>query len=115
CSCDLFRRPASSNKETAETHADDLRRKYAKRGWSQAKVERAVTQASARPQPEEPFIGLRPDVRELLADLAEEVGELAIAVHWYNGDIETEKFNVVQGPRIGPPECREGSVLIAQD
>lgn len=115
CSCGLFMEPARAKKHTAETHAAKLRRRYAKLGWSQAKVERAVAQASARPEPEQEFVGLRPDVRELLADVAEQVGALALVVHWYDGLIDTEKFEITPGPECDPSALREGLALHSPD
>jgi hypothetical protein len=114
CSCDLYRAPTPAIGAT-EDHAAKLRRKYARRGWSEAKIQRALAQAAVRPEPEEPFVGLRPDVRQLLARLVEEIGELALVNHWYNGDVETEEFEVVQGLKLDAAELQEGNACGSLD
>src|SRR5215213_1542275 len=43
CSCDLYARPRTADAPDPATH---LRRKYEKRGWSEAKIKRALEQAA---------------------------------------------------------------------
>jgi hypothetical protein len=87
CSCDLFRRPWIEERSTARE--DRLRRKYARQGWSQAKIARALTPATVG-RHRETFVGLRPDLRTWLAGVARGAGELALVVHFYNGSVEEE-------------------------
>src|SRR3954470_11273974 len=63
CSCELFRAPEPPANEGRRESAARLRRKYAKRGWSDAKAARALAQAASHATPEQTFVGLRPDVR----------------------------------------------------
>jgi hypothetical protein len=116
CSCALFSESASRVNVAAEDHATQLRRKYAKRGWSEAKVERAIAQAASKLDiNEQRFVGLRSDACELLATFAERVGALAIVVHWYDGPLDTEKFAVAAGARVEPAALHEGHMDLVRD
>ena len=85
CSCDLYARPGG---------AVLLRRKHEKRGWSEAKIVRAIKQAeAAQSKSQPPLSGVRADVVERLQRLCESGGGVALLVHWYDGDIETERFS----------------------
>ena len=99
CSCDLFRR-SFENSPSAEEHTDRLRLKYEKKGWTPAKIQRAIDQSSAT-QPLETFVGLCPDLRKLLADIVERVDDMALVVHFYHErEIENEKIAVSEGELI---------------
>lgn len=77
CSCDLFKFQADEN-------IDSLRSKYAKQGWSQAKIGRALV--SRKPSG---FEGnLHPELRRWLADAVTEAGEAYLFVHWDSSMIE---------------------------
>jgi hypothetical protein len=90
CSCDLYVRSGTADDANPSEH---LRRKYAKRGWSDAKIARAVEQATqAKPLT---FSGLRKDVIEQLGTLCAAAGGVAVVVHWYTGDVERERFPLV--------------------
>ena len=39
-------------------------------------------------------IGLREDVRYYLSDVLNQINDMWIVVHWYNGDVETEKISI---------------------
>lgn len=112
CSCDLYSErlfvpPAKS--------ADSRRRKYQKMGWSPAKIERAMASVAADAPPAQGFAGLRPDVRELLAQIAEAVGSLFVMVHWYDGDLEKEAFSIRDGPTITAAELRAATLPLRPD
>lgn len=71
CSCDLFI-------PQPEGETESLRRKYEKRDWSQAKIERAL--ADRKPSG---FPGsLPPDLRRWLSESVAEAGEAYLMVHW---------------------------------
>jgi len=63
CSCDLYRSPTDD--ETMEDTIRRLQEKYRKKGWTEAKVQRAIADATATWNPE--VRGLRRDARELIA------------------------------------------------
>lgn len=114
CSCDLFSAGPISNGQ-GEGAVTRLRSNYQKKGWSQAKLERAIGNPGHRLRPRRGFLGLRPDIRDLLAELADQCGELAVAVHFYSGDIESEQTTLRKGPRISPAELREAKTAIGED
>jgi hypothetical protein len=115
CSCELFRVSEPPAEEAPQARAARLRRKYAKRGWSDAKVARAIAQAAVHMRPEQTFVGLRPDVRALLADWSEEIGGLAVVCHWYDVEVAAEMFEVAPGPEVPAAAWREGAVSLPQD
>src|SRR5271156_4822792 len=60
CSCDLYRRPGVPSPEPSP---ERMRDRYRKRGWSEAKIDRAISRSRARPGAARPgFSGLRADV-----------------------------------------------------
>jgi len=89
CSCDLYARPQTAN---SIDRAEHLRRKYEARGWSQAKIARAIEQAQATTI-QTPTSGLHADVIERIQTLCRSVGSIGSLVHWYHGDVETESFS----------------------
>lgn len=93
CSCDLYARPRSPLSGDREQR---LRRKYAKRGWSEAKIERAIAEAGVEEQVAMSFSGLAPAVVEGLQALCASAGKAAVVVHWYRGDTETARLSLRQ-------------------
>jgi hypothetical protein len=99
CSCDLY--CAASNRDAEAKRLERLRRDYSRRGWSPAKIERALEQSAGHhKQLNQAFIALRPDVRQLLEDLSNRVGEVAVVVHWFSGLVEDERFTIKPIPAI---------------
>jgi hypothetical protein len=94
CSCGLYARPNSVERADPATH---LRRKYEKLGWSEAKIERAIEQAAASASKSNPpNSGIRADVIKRLGTLCHAAGSVAILVHFYNGDVESERLTLGQ-------------------
>jgi hypothetical protein len=88
CSCDLYARP----QEPVSNSTAHQRRKYEQRGWSEAKIQRALDQVEAsKSKARLPDSGLRGDVVRRLQTLCQLAGRVAMFVHWYDGDIETER------------------------
>ena len=121
CSCDLYARPRDAGAPVPEARR---RRDYENRGWSETKIRRALQQAkaSARSKWQEPFVGFRPDVVGGLQTLCRAAGSVAVLVHWYSGDVESERLDLHSVPRC---ECEqlaarmrelaEDQLLIASD
>ena len=111
CFCGLFQEAANPVKGLP---VSDLRHKYEKKGWSKARIERAIAQSgtaykrAASKARENDFEGIRPDLRDLLAGVAEAVGVLAIVVHFFDGPIEEEKFAIEQTGSVSPDSLRLG-------
>lgn len=118
CSCGPYARP---NVATASDRAAHLRRKYVKLGWNEAKIQRALEQSGASgAKPSRPSSGVREDVASGLSALCRAAGSIAVCVHWYNGDIDTERFTLGKPLRCSCAELParlqalgEDSVLIA--
>jgi hypothetical protein len=91
CSCDLYAAPQSPTGRNPEDH---LRKKYAKRGWSDAKIARAVEQGKASGPKNLHTRGLRADVASRLVELCHAAGGVTVVVHWYRGRVETEPLSL---------------------
>jgi hypothetical protein len=113
CSCDLYRR--NDDGERARKKLEKARRKYAKRGWTQTKIESTVASLRTDGDRAPRFIGLREDARRLVARIADEVGEVAVLVHTYRGNIDTESVSATQGAVSTPDALRAGTVEIDED
>jgi hypothetical protein len=101
CSCDLYAAPRS---ETEPDLGDHLRKKYAKRGWSDSKIARALEQAKARDSKNLHARGIHRDVVSRLQELCRAAGSVAVVVHWYSGQVETEQLSLRQAK---PCDCAE--------
>ena len=115
CSCDLFGPAAACEPIEIESIAARRIREYRKKGWSEAKTRRAVEAGLPKRAipPETP--GYISEVRELLADLAEQMGELTVVVHFYDEDIETGKLKIADGPTVSTTSFREGRFAPNED
>ncbi len=110
CSCDLYQDPFSQ--ETSDERAMRLQEKYRKKGWSEAKIKRAVADATAD---EERSAGLRADARELIARLADASKCIYVFVHMYSGDQTTEEVAVKPGPSISSQDFGSGAYVLECD
>ena len=112
CSCALYS-DAVGPPDVAAIKAD-LRKRYEKKGWPYLRIERAIT-AALEHRPAHHFRGLRPDVRDLLADAVDELGTLLFLVHGYDEDSETEAVPVRRKVAISADELRSGEGEVAVD
>ena len=111
CSCDLYHSGSVSGFVTSD---ERLRKKYAKRGWSAAKIERALADGTSQPaQPE--FVGLRPDVATWLAAAAGNLGPLAVIVHWYRGRTDQERIPLSSETHVSAADLAQGLADISKD
>ena len=105
CSCGLFSEPwhESEERREAQSHAEQERRlrKYERMGWSTAKIDRALRQRPTG-RMAEPLVGLRGDVQRFLGELAANIGELAVVVHWYDENVQDARFTCKEGEVISP-------------
>lgn len=100
CSCHLYDSPAAAEREP--DHA--RRRKYERRGWSQARIERAL--AAAEQAAALPDRGVKENAAALIADLAERFGEVRLLVHEYRGSFAEERVRAHGEERISAAELR---------
>ena len=66
CSCAFYQPRGLSRRQSV---VDRLRRKYEKKGWAEAKIQRAIGDEAVRRRNE--FIGLRPDIVRMITDIAQ--------------------------------------------
>ena len=99
CSCDLYGRRRTAEAPNPVAH---LRRKYEKRGWSEAKIKRALEQVAVKEsKTNRASSGFRSDVLSGVETLCRAAGSVALLVHWYSGDVESERVRLGQ-----PRRCR---------
>jgi len=91
CSCNLYRPPGESD-DNEQSRIDRLQKKYAKKGWSESKIQRAI--GSRRESTALEFVGLRDNVGELLVQMTAAAGRIGIVVNWYSGLIDDEKITI---------------------
>lgn len=108
CSCHLF---SKSHAEPLDTHK--LRSKYKKRGWSESKIERAIS--GKRSAQRESFKGLRPDLREQLCHIVSELGRLSVVVHFYSGDVESEVVLIARKVVVDCGSLMKDEDAVAED
>lgn len=95
CSCDLYSTPDECDAE--EPSQPDYSKKYAKKGWSKAKIARALSSRSQAEdaKPKDDSKKQIPDiVTDYLKEIVQKYGCVKFLVHWYSGSVETEKFDV---------------------
>lgn len=108
CSCDLYARVRDDEERVAENEVDAARTKYRKRGWSEAKVRWALAARHTRIDRGPGFGGLRSDVRDVIARLAEVGGEVGLLVHDYSAGIDEETVTATRGSTLSPEDLRKG-------
>lgn len=120
CACDLYygRGEEVEAVTTAWLSRREERaiRKYIKLGWSAAKIDRALEATASHAKKTPSFLGPRGDVRELLASVAEQIGNMAFLAHFYGGDIETARIELSPDTaRLTPDEFRQPDRMIDED
>lgn len=111
CSCNLYQRAATP--ALLSHNPDRLRRKYEKKGWSTAKIDRAIKQSLPAQAKPSDFIGFRSDVTDILRSVSRNAGDFAILIHWYNGNIDDELISMDTPQRINPNQL--GDVVPEED
>lgn len=71
---------------------------YRKKGWSEAKIIRALKSMEAKGTPR--FIGLRQSIRDFIAELAHEFGSIYIYVYPTFGVITPKKTTTIAVPQL---------------
>ncbi len=95
CSCALYR-PG----QTAKKEGNRLAEKYRKKGWSEAKIHRAIRN---RPNRELARSGLQPPIPELVAEMTSAHGRVRVTLHWFSGNVEEEDG-------FEPTDCGQSSL-----
>lgn len=97
CSCGLYQDEIVIRSEQPDLAKRRIQ--YEKKGWSDAKIGRALEQSQSSQTPPyegEEFVGLREDVVGVLAQVAMKVSKLGVLVHWYDGSVESERIPIRQ-------------------
>jgi hypothetical protein len=111
CFCDLYTQPRSA---TIIDPADRLRQKYKARGWSEAKIARAIEQVQLNAAASA-TAGLRSDVVERLQMLCQSAGGFALLVHWYVGDVESEPLSLTLPQACDPTQLSSRANSLRED
>lgn len=100
CSCGMFYSEDELHSDIpTRKNRELLRRKYEKRNWSPARIERALASSFANSQntdvpQNDRQAGFEPKVRELIAKFAKKHHPISILVHFYSGSLVSEKFTI---------------------
>ena len=117
CSCELFRKSPTETDGDQQTwrHSkqERFRQRFEKMGWSPAKIDRALAQRSKGRR--ETFTGLRSDVQCFLGKLAMNVGQLAVVIHWYHGDVREARLACKQGGVVSPEAAIAEGLILGTD
>ena len=109
CSCGLYVRPRIA-KDNAML--DRLRKKYAKLGWSESKISRALSQArESRPDAG----GFSNEVLDGLETLLQTCDSVAVVVHEYSGDVERQQLSLTRLPPCDYDELRTHAAVLEED
>lgn len=107
CSCDFYRASDDSS-----DHRSKLAKKYRKKGWSETKIQRALENLKVAPTR---TAGLRDDIVDLTTELAHAFGQVRLSLHWYSGDIETEKFVLRDAGQVTLQDFRAGTTALRDE
>lgn len=105
CSCDLFSTDQSVDHSFDEAK---LRHAYSSRGWSDAKIDRAIAQKRQAQHTVAHRVGFRDDVTSLLQTLVEAIPRVGLFVHWYDSGIDDAVLHIdrptpLRLPPASPP------------
>jgi hypothetical protein len=89
-----------------------LTKKYEKKGWSDAKIQRALNDQKSK-RFRSP--GLRSDVIDLVTELTQAFGEVRLSLHWYSGSIDTEKFVLNDAGRVTLENFRQDTTTLRDE
>lgn len=106
CSCDLYWTPPEEDPAEREQAA----RRYRKKGWSEAKIARALdasAQAKSAPIGRNPEMGPERLFRELIAAQVRRFGSIRLFAHMYQGVQDEERVRSEGSRRISLEELLE--------
>ncbi|MBL8860471.1 MAG: hypothetical protein JNK02_00520 [Planctomycetes bacterium] len=109
CACGWYRRPRSARSDAGRERA---RQRYARLGWSNAKIERSLAQARRKP---EQGAGLHEVIVELALAVYAATGECGVLVHDYGGRVDQERVEVRARRRVRRADLREQCALMDLD
>lgn len=108
CSCGLFPTPRKTD------HDESERRRYQKKGWSAAKIERAL-QASRSARGRDHGNQNAQRFREGIAALLQRTSSLRLFVHMYSGAFDSEPVSSRRSVRMTVDEYQKQHGVLAED
>lgn len=96
CSCALF----------SPNSYESILKKYHRKGWSEARIERVIAQLSEKRN----LFGLDPNLRTWLADVADSVGHVYFLAHWVS-----DGLNTTQTVDISSAQMRDERTTIKEE
>lgn len=85
CSCDLYTGARGSTRDLEKD-----REKYRKKGWSEAKIDRALNQSQCSDA------SFRADAKALVDSLVKQLDKLYVLVHWTDDDVKEGVRNLTK-------------------
>lgn len=113
CSCDLFQPPGDPQKSIDKIREQYAKPKYQNRGWSNAKIERAI-QDKIRTL-KHGSDGLSPALRQKLCDIVHLTSSLFIVVHWYASGIDEETIPLMSEKVVSTRELIHNDRAVVED
>lgn len=114
CSCDLYA-PKRDNSKVVSNKLITSRIRYTKLGWSAAKIERALAARRSEPNRKHGFVGLREDVCEIVARIAEAANEVALLILDYSTNIDMEIMPPLKTITMAPEGLRSSRTRLQED
>jgi len=117
CSCGLYVSP-ETEPLSPEEDLGRRRHKYLKKGWSSAKIERALRDSGANHTNDDEVTdpsGMSRLVKRLIAAAADKYDDARFVVHEYARDTASEKFTIRDGPVVAAKELLDFANPILPD
>ena len=89
----LLSGPTTSGARATPDDLKDLRRRNEEKGWSNAKIDRAIADLQKQYKAEPP---LREDVVALLSGILRDQGHVELILHWHSGAFAIEPFELAE-------------------
>lgn len=123
CSCGLFFSQEDVDDAKADFAVKDMekiRKKYQKMNWSNAKIERVLTEIIMKESKRvfshpELDVGFRKDIRDAISKFVETNSSIYIIVHEYCGQIAEERFRLQGRKNIVASRLRSNEYILVRD
>jgi hypothetical protein len=99
-----------SNADPNEERLQRMRAKCKRKGWSEAKIERAMRQSMKDRPPIEAHNGYRPDILDLFQEFARDVRSFAVFSHFYSGPLDDDPLTIAHTWHRTPDTLRDAVI-----
>jgi hypothetical protein len=110
-----FRTSPAINRCVIEALPAGFAARVVTRGSCSCKLYARRDEQSRASAPQRPVEGLRPDVVTRLQTLCETAGSVAVLVHWYRGDVDTERFSAEGFTECGCADLSARAQALVED